>query len=53
MRNLHLHTETDVWSYYNFLQIQAFMLPDTLFVILTNPLVDKSFTFHLCKRHNF
>ena len=33
--------ETDIWSYYTFVMIQAFVLMDTSFVILTIPLVDR------------
>ena len=45
--DLPANIESDIWSYYKFLKIQAFVLTDTLFVILPIPLVDKSLTFHL------
>ena len=49
--DLPANIEKDVWSYM-FLQIQAFVLTDTFFVILTIPLVGKSLTFHCYKIKN-
>ena len=39
-------------SYYKFLKIQIFVSADTLFVVLTIPMVDKSLIFCLYKIYN-
>ena len=43
---------SDIWRYYKFLKIQAFVLTYALFVILTIPLLHKCLTFHLYRIHN-
>ena len=45
--------ELDIWNYYKFLKIQAFILMVTLCVIWTIPLVDKGLTFHLYRIKEF
>ena len=44
--------DSDIWSYYKLFKIQAFILIDTLFVILTLPWVDESLTFLLHRIHS-
>ena len=39
--------ETDIWNYHKFLGIKAFVVTDSLFVLLTIPLVNKTLTFLL------
>ena len=50
--DLPANIESDIWSYYKFLKIQAFVLTDILFVTLTIPLVHTSLMFCLYKIHN-
>ena len=44
--------ESDIWSYYKFLKIQASVLTDISIFILTIPMVDKCLTFHVYMIHN-
>ena len=43
---------TEIWSYYKFLNIKAFVLDNILFIMLTVPLQDKSLTFDVYRIHN-
>jgi hypothetical protein len=44
--------QTDIWSYYQFLKIEAFVQSDMLIVILVLPLIDKDLQFDLFRAHN-
>ncbi len=44
--------EADIWSYYQFMKIEAFVEQDMLIVILVLPLIDKDLQFDLFKAHN-
>ena len=49
---LSLPTDTTIWSYYQFLKIDAVMSKNLLVVVLTLPLIDKDLEFHLFQAHN-
>ena len=49
---LPVHKEADIWSYYQFLKIDAFVHRDILIVVLILPLIDKDLEFDLFKAHN-
>ena len=44
--------EADIWSYYQFMKIEAFVEQDKLIVILALPLIDKDLQFDLFRAHN-
>ena len=47
-----MNIESYIWIYYQFPKSQTFVLTNSLFVILTIQLVDKSLKFLLYKLHN-
>ena len=52
MLDLPKNIESNIWSCYEVLKIQAFVLTDTLYDILTIPLADNNLMFHVYKIHN-
>ena len=44
--------KADIWSYYQFLKINAFVHCDMLIIILILPLIDRDLEFDLFKAHN-
>jgi len=43
---------TNIWSYYQFLKIDAFVHQDVLIVLLVLPLIDRDLQFEVYKAHN-
>jgi len=50
--SLPISQKADIWSYYQFLKINAFVHQDMLIVILILPLIDKDLEFNLFKAHS-
>ena len=46
------NSEIDIWNYYKFLKIQAFVLSKTLFGIIVISIVDNTLQFQLHRLHN-
>ena len=44
--------KADIWSYYQFMKINAFVHHDMLIVILILPLIDRDLEFELFKAHS-
>ena len=44
--------KANVWSYYQFLKINAFVICDMLIIVLILPLIDRDLEFNLFKAHN-
>ena len=44
--------KADIWSYYQFLKINAFVHRDMLIIVLILPLIDRELEFDLFKAHN-
>ena len=49
---LPVNKNADIWSYYQFLKINAFVHRDMLIVVLILPLIDKDLEFDLFKAHS-
>ena len=50
--SLPIHKDADIWSYYQFLKIDAFVYSDMLITVLILPLIDKDLEFDLYKAHS-
>ena len=50
--SLPIHENADIWTYYQFLKIDAFVHRDMLIVVLILPLIDKDLEFDLFKAHS-
>ena len=50
--SLPIHEDADIWSYYQFLKIDAFVHNDMLIVVLVLPLIDKDLEFDLYRAHS-
>ena len=50
--SLPIHEDADIWSYYQFLKIDAFVDSDMLIIVLMLPLIDKDLEFDLYKAHS-
>ena len=50
--SLSIHEDADIWSYYQFLKIDAFVHNDMLIVVLVLPLIDKDLEFDLYRAHS-
>ena len=50
--SLPVSEKTDIWSYYQFMRINAFVHQDMLIVILILPLIDRDLEFDLFKGHS-
>lgn len=44
--------EADIWSYYQFMRVEAFVQQDMLIVVLVLPLIDKDLQFDLFRAYN-
>ena len=49
---LPVHENADIWSYYQFLKIDAFVHQDMIIIILILPLIDKDLEFDLFKANS-
>ena len=50
--SLPIHEDADIWSYYQFLKIDAFVYSDMLIIVLILPLIGKDLEFDLYKAHS-
>ena len=50
--SLPIHKDADIWSYYQFLKIDAFVHNYMLIVVLVLPLIDKDLEFDLYRAHS-
>ena len=50
--SLPIHENADIWSYYQFLKIDAFVHSNMLIVVLVLPLIDKELEFDLYRAHS-